>query len=696
MNPMKKEGSEIKKFNQLRKRAEKFQQQSPSFDPHVNRSDLQELIQELHTYQIELELQNEDLRLTQTELEASRQKYFDLFDFAPVGYFMLDRQGMIEEVNLVGARLLDLERRYLIGGGFTRFIDPAFQDQFYYHRQAVIETGSNQTCDLKLVKPDGTQIFVRLESVAVEPAEGKQSQIRTAIFDITDRVQAGEALRKSEEKYKLLFNEMISGFALQELIFGRGGKAVDSRILEVNKTIERYTGLTRDQVVGKTVKELWPGTEPSWFEKFGEVMSTGTPIQFENYHRELDKHFVVSAFRPQKDRIAATFMDISDRKRFESELQEAHDELEKRVLERTAELAVSNESLKQEVTERKMAEAALEIERQRLFSVLDELPAFVYLEAPDHSVRFANRYFREHFGKYEGKKCYELLKRQRESCRICPTARVFETGKPQHWECPDMSDGRTYQIYDYPFSDIDGTRLVLELGIDITKRIRAESELRRISSLLLNAQEDERRRIAFELHDQLGQDLSVLKLQIGSIKRNLHKDHSELEEMCQNTLLETDKTIEMVRRISRDLSPSILADLGLSAALRWLIRNFSKHSDIEISTAMEDIKNLFSSDQQIGIYRIVQEIFTNIRKHAEATRVYVNIKKNAQRVRFSIEDNGIGFDTQRVAAQLSPEKGLGLAAMNERSKMIGGHFEISSQQGKGTKISFEVPINSSP
>ena len=692
---MKKKGTETTNFAELRERAEKLQTKSPAIGQPSTKGDLQELIQELQTHQVELELQNEELRQAQAELEGSRQKYFELFDFAPVGYFMIDRQGVIVEVNLTGARLLGLERRYLIGTGFTRYIDPAFQDQFYLHRQAVIETGSNQTCDLKMVRPDASQIFVRLESTAVEQAEGKQRQIRTAITNITDRVQTRQALRKSEEKYKLLFNEMISGFALHELIFDRQGKPIDTRILEINKTIERYTGFKAEQVVGKRVKEIWPATESSWFEKFGEVAATGTPMQFENYHRELDRHFMVSAFRPQRSQVAVTFTDITDRRRFEEALQEAHDELEKRVSERTAELAVSNESLKQEIAERNKAEEALEIERQRLFAVLDELPAYVYLEAPDHSVRFANRYFREHFGQFEGKKCYELLKGQEQRCKICPTSRVFETGEPQDWESSEMGGGRTYQIYDYPFRDIDGTRLTLELGIDITKRKRAELELRRLSSRLLNVQEDERRRIAFELHDQLGQDLSVLKLQIGSIKRNLQKDPGELEKMCQDILLEIDKTIEMVRRISRDLSPSILADLGLSSALRWLIRNFLKHSDIEISTAMEDIKDLFSDVQQIAIYRIIQEIFTNIRKHAEATQVYVNIKKNEERVRFSIEDNGIGFDIQQVTAQYSPEKGLGLAAMDERSKMIGGHFEISSQKGRGTKISFEVPIDSS-
>ncbi|WP_017714745.1 PAS domain S-box protein [Kamptonema formosum] len=129
-----------------------------------------------------------------------------------------------------------------------------------------------------------------------------------------------------------------------------------------------------------------------------------------------------------------------------------------------------------DISERKQAEAALQAERQRLRSLIDGIPAFLYLQAPDYSVRLANRQFREQFGEPEGKACYATMAGRQEPCEECPTFRVFDTKTPQTWEWPDANTGRTYQIYDYPFSDIDGTLLVLEMGIDITERKRAEQE----------------------------------------------------------------------------------------------------------------------------------------------------------------------------------------------------------------------------
>jgi signal transduction histidine kinase len=231
---------------------------------------------------------------------------------------------------------------------------------------------------------------------------------------------------------------------------------------------------------------------------------------------------------------------------------------------------------------------------------------------------------------------------------------------------------------------------------DITNRKQAESEKRRLSSRLLNAQEDERRRISFELHDELGQDLTVLKLHIDSIKRKLHQDQSALHNAFKEVLLEVNQTIEKVRRISRDLSPSVLVDLGLNAALRGMLKSFTKHSKIEISTDIQDTKNLFSSEQQIAVYRIFQEIITNISKHAHASKVSIVGKKKSSKFFFRVKDNGIGFDIEEINAKHAPEKGLGLAAMAERAKMLSGHFEISSQVNSGTIIDFEVPIDSSP
>ncbi len=130
-----------------------------------------------------------------------------------------------------------------------------------------------------------------------------------------------------------------------------------------------------------------------------------------------------------------------------------------------------------DITQYQEKNASLASESQRFLSVLDQLPAFVYLQAPDHTIRFTNSYFRNRFGDPGDKRCYEALWQRRQPCRPCPTFRVFETKTPQVWEWTDSPDGRVYQIYDYPFTDIDGSELVLELGIDISQRKAAEEAL---------------------------------------------------------------------------------------------------------------------------------------------------------------------------------------------------------------------------
>jgi signal transduction histidine kinase len=135
-----------------------------------------------------------------------------------------------------------------------------------------------------------------------------------------------------------------------------------------------------------------------------------------------------------------------------------------------------------DITERKLAEEALKAERQRLYSLLDGLPAFVCLVAQDYSIRFANRYFREQFGDPGERPCYEVLGRRQEPCKECQTFRVFETTSPIEWEWT-APEAQTYQIYDYPFSDADGSPLVLELGIEITERKRLEAQLQQAQKM---------------------------------------------------------------------------------------------------------------------------------------------------------------------------------------------------------------------
>jgi PAS domain S-box-containing protein len=220
----------------------------------------------------------------------------------------------------------------------------------------------------------------------------------------------------------------------------------------------------------------------------------------------------------------------------------------------------------------------------------------------------------------------------------------------------------------------------------------SEKRLRFLSSRLFEAQEHERRRLSKELHDQLGHDLVLLKSSLRSIEKKLAENQEALKNECENTLTTVNEIIENVRRISRDLMPSILEDLGLVASIRWLVENFSKQHSIRVTLDVEYVDHLFSPGIQVNLYRIFQETLTNISKHAAATRVSLEVKEEKGCVAFRVQDNGKGFEVNKVMDRKLNNKGVGLTAMNERIRMVGGSFEIQSRPGEGTKIEFKVPI----
>jgi signal transduction histidine kinase len=214
-----------------------------------------------------------------------------------------------------------------------------------------------------------------------------------------------------------------------------------------------------------------------------------------------------------------------------------------------------------------------------------------------------------------------------------------------------------------------------------------------LSSQLLSAQEKERKRISIELHDELGQSLMVLKLKLRSIQEGLQTDQISIKTECDAGIAYINEVIENVRRLSRDLSPSILENLGLSAAIRWLVDAFCKHTRIECSLDLTEIENVFSEEEEITMYRMIQECLTNIAKHAQATHISLVVREQDGCAIFQVEDNGKGFKVRETLGKDPDKKGLGLAAMYERTRMLGGSIHVESLEGIGTKITFTVPLD---
>jgi two-component system sensor histidine kinase UhpB len=229
---------------------------------------------------------------------------------------------------------------------------------------------------------------------------------------------------------------------------------------------------------------------------------------------------------------------------------------------------------------------------------------------------------------------------------------------------------------------------------DITQRsrekrdlLRSRRTLRELSASVVEAREEERRRIARELHDELGQRLTALKLEMISCQR----DHPNLGvgERAQLMLDMLDETVASARRISMDLRPLMLDDLGLPEAIDWLVKEFNRRTGIEIDTKMEaDLREL-SPHLATTLYRIVQEALTNITRHARATRVVVEFGLHGESLQLAIQDNGVGFARARQARHPGS---FGLLGIRERVLMLGGQLSVGNAPEGGARLVVQVPL----
>lgn len=228
----------------------------------------------------------------------------------------------------------------------------------------------------------------------------------------------------------------------------------------------------------------------------------------------------------------------------------------------------------------------------------------------------------------------------------------------------------------------------------VTEELKvSQDNLRCLSLRMLETQEQERKRISMELHDEVGQNLSLLRVRIGTLRRNIPEARKDLISECQELSQFVKQILEDSRRMSRELSPRLVEDLGLSAALRWLVEEAGKHLNIQTDINIGDIDFLLPGVTRVWVYRIFQEAISNITKHADASDVTVIAKKDGDVVSFNIKDNGKGFDLERITGLDATEKGLGLATMEERVKMMGGRFSLFSKKGEGTDVGFSLPIH---
>lgn len=222
-------------------------------------------------------------------------------------------------------------------------------------------------------------------------------------------------------------------------------------------------------------------------------------------------------------------------------------------------------------------------------------------------------------------------------------------------------------------------------------QLKTQERLQTLSGKLIEAQEAERRRIARELHDEIGQALTAVKLNLQGLQRSF--DESEITSPLQESISIVEVALQQVRSLSLDLRPSLLDDLGLVAALRWYLDRQSQRSGIIGELVAEPLETMLLPNLETTCFRIVQEALTNVVRYAQAKRVTVELWQQAAQLYLVIRDDGIGFDVQVAREQATQGRSLGLLGMEERALLVGGQIHIESVYQRGTEIRVCFPLN---
>ncbi len=331
------------------------------------------LIHELKVHQVELEMQNDELRRVQAELEKTSDKYSHLYDLAPIGYLTISDKGMILEANLTCASMLGIERRLLIGMPFSRFINRDDQDIFYLNRMKLIESQSRQIFELRIIKKDGKQFYAQLESIAMHISDSDQIHFRTAMSDISERREAREILDRNMAELNQRVKELNCLYKISKI-----REAPEIPLEEILQTVVdtlppswQYPDIACSRITFDRKEYKSKNFKETGWKQCTDIVVGNKPagiagIYYLKEMPERDEGPFLKEERSLINAVAERIGKIIEFKEMQKKLQTARDDLEKKVEERTADIARTNRLLEKEIVDRKKAEKILSENEMKL------------------------------------------------------------------------------------------------------------------------------------------------------------------------------------------------------------------------------------------------------------------------------------------------------------------------------------------
>lgn len=585
-------------------------------------------------------------------LKESEEKYRTLIEQASDPIIIYSLNGHILDCNnvfmtMTGYRKEDIEK--------IKLTDLLFESDLKNNPLFFggIKKGFSVHDERRIRIKDGSTIPVELNSKMMP-----DGNVMVIGRDITERKKAEQLLRENEEKYRTLVEQAVDAIALYD---DKG------KILDVNTGSVKLLGYSKKELMKMYLSDVLTEEEIKTKPISYDMLQQGESTVKQRMMRRKDGAVVQTEVRSQQ---------LPDG-RFLSVIRD--------------------------LTERVKAQEQIQKEKELSDSIINSLPGLFYLiDETGKEIRWNK--LKEHISGYtkeeisQMESCLELFpddEKELVSRRIKDGFATGTTGVEAH--LVTKAGEKILYYFTGIAIEYEGKKCLIGTGIDISDRKKAEQEaeksykaIRTLTEHLQNIREEERAHIAREIHDELGQQLTVMKMDISWINKKIAAVGDDpVKQKIKELISMLDQTVKTVRRISSELRPSLLDDLGLTAAMEWQLNEFEKRSGIKtnLNVPADDIR--LPDSVKTSLFRIFQESLTNVVRHSHAKKVTVVFEQKNGNLVLSIIDDGKGFDKQKTA----DKKTLGILGMKERTSMIGGSYEITSKPGKGTSVVVTIPYS---
>lgn len=602
------------------------------------------------------------------ERKNIEERYKNIAEKSPVGIF-IQLNEKINFINPAGFKMLG-------AGSHTELTGKSIFDIIHTDSQKIVKErltellkGNNVTeIEEKFIKKDGSFIEVMVSAIPVTLNDQKGALV--FFRDLTEQKKAQKEIYDSNERFRIIAkstNDVIWDWNIEtgeiwwnESFYDIFGYADDRKTCHISFWEECIKDEDKRRVLDG-ISAAIKNKHEIWFDEYPLRKIDGS------YTHIFDRGYIIKNENGEPYRLVGSMIDLTYRKKMENELKESE---------------------------------------EKWRSLFENSPSIIFTIDSSLIVTGINRALSSLMNPEEiiGKSSLELIDSSETDRvrKIIENVFISQNAASFNVISSEDDDKKHYSVQAIPQVKENLTSAVTLIATDITEKIQAEEKLKesndRLHALAAHLQtirEEERTMISREIHDQLGQELTALKMDISFLSRKIAKSRitgkpewDELTEGLKSMTAITDQTINSIRRIARELRPDVLDKLGLRDAIEWQAEEFTKRTGIDCIVSISPGNLDFSREMESTIFRIIQESLTNVARHSMAKRSKIAVITDENSVQLTIEDNGKGISE----SEIQNAKSLGLVGIRERVYSVKGKFEITGEKNKGTKLLIKIPL----